>query len=176
MKKILLVVAVLSCIEAVAQGTVWFKNNVPGVFSAPVWLDGVTRLAGYPFCAQLYASVDGSFTPIGMPTLFLANGFVSGGVVVVPANAIVGGVATLRMKAFELTPICEGLPEDCPKGRYAFSESFTVNPTMPSDPPGLPAHLSNLRSFSLVPEPSTSALALVGAAVLLLRRLLVTDY
>ncbi len=172
MKKLLLVTAVIGCVEAMAQGTVWFKNNVPGVFSAPVWLDGVTRLAGYPFCAQLYAGVDGSFTPIGVPTLFLANGFVSGGVVVVPANAIVGGVATLRMKAFELAPLCDGFPyEACPKGRYAFSESFTVNPTMPSEPPGLPAFLTNLKSFSLIiPEPSTIALGLVGAAVLLLRR------
>ncbi len=180
MKKILLMAALMACVGAMAQGTVTFKNNVAGSFSAPVFnSDGVTKLAGNSFYAQLYANIGGSFSPLGSPTPFLANGFVSGGTVTVPAAGIVGGTVTLQMRAWEATSSgVAGSYEAALAGskKVGISETFSVTPGDPStSPPGVPANLVGLKSFSItggsvIPEPSTIALGMVGAAALLLRR------
>jgi len=176
MKKILLMAALVVCVGAMAQGTVNFKNSITGEFSAPVFnSDGVTKLSGDAFYAQLYASVGGSFQPIGAPTKFLLNGIANGGSVTVPAAAISGGVATLQMRAWEASTAGTAGTYEAAIGagkKYGFSESFTVSPTVTpaGSPEGIPANLGNLKSFSLIPEPSTIALGLIGVAALLLRR------
>lgn len=174
MKKILLMAALMACVGAMAQGTFTFKNNVAGSFTAPVSNADGTRLAGNSFYAQLYANIGGSFTPVGSPTPFLANGFVNGGTVTVPANAIVGGQVTLQMRAWEATTAGVAGTYEAAAGagkKFGQSATFTAAPGNPlSDPPGTPANLVGLTSFSLIPEPSTIALGLIGAAALLLRR------
>jgi hypothetical protein len=176
MKKILLVAALMACVGAMAQGTVNFKNSITGEFSAPVYnVDGVTKLSGDTFFAQLYALQGGSFLPIGAPTKFLLNGIASGGETTVPAAAIVGGVATLQMRAWQVATAGTAGTYDLAVGagmKAGISASFTVSPTAPASPPGLPADLVNLTSFSItgVPEPTTIALGMIGAAALLLRR------
>jgi len=175
MKKILLMAALVACIGAMAQGTVNFKNNVAGSFSAPVFnADGVTRLTGNAYYAQLYANIGGSFQPVGTATPFLANGYVNGGTVTIDAAGVVGGVVTLQMRAWEASTAGTAGTYEAAIGagkKYGFSETFTVTPGNPnSNPPGTPADLATLKSFSLIPEPSTIALGLIGAAALLLRR------
>jgi len=177
MKKILLMAALMACVGAMAQGTVTFKNNVAGVVSAPVFnSDGVTKLAGNAFYAQLYANIGGSFTPVGSPTAFLANGFVSGGTVTIPATGVTAGNVTLQMRAWEATTAGTAGTYEAALGankKAGISETITVAAGNPlADPPGVPGNLVGLKSFNItgIPEPSTIALGLVGAAALLLRR------
>ena len=180
MKKLLLMAALMACVGAMAQGTVTFKNNVAGVVSAPVFdSDGVTKLAGNAYYAQLYANIGGSFTPVGTATPFAFNGFVSGGTVTIPAAGIVGGSVSLQMRAWEATSAgTAGSYEAALAGskKTGMSTTFSVIPGDPNaQPPGVPANLAGLQSFSIsggavIPEPSTIALGMIGAAALLLRR------
>jgi hypothetical protein len=181
MKKILLMAALMACVGAMAQGTVLFKNNVAAAgLSAPVFdSDGVTKLTGNAYYAQLYADIGGSFTPVGTATAFAFNGFVSGGQVTIPAAGIVAGKVTLQMRAWEATTAgTAGTYEAALAGskKVGISETFSLVPGNPNDsPPGVAANLVGLKSFSIsggsvIPEPSTIALGMIGAAALLLRR------
>lgn len=93
MKKLLaLLTAVTSVLQAYSQGTVWFNNlDVSGVPNAPVYeSDGVTKLFGSQFMAQLFAGPSAnSLAAIAM------TGFASGA----QAGYFFGGEQTINSVA-----------------------------------------------------------------------------
>jgi len=174
MKKILLMAALMVCVGAMAQGTVNFRTTTAMLVKNT---DGST-LVGDSFYAQLYAETGGSFAPVGTPAKFLANGTLNGGVVTIPAAGVVGGQVTLQVRAWAAASAgTAGTYEAAVATRNAgISATFKMTPADPNaQPPGTPPNISGLTSFSLsgpaaIPEPSTIALGMVGAAALLLRR------
>jgi hypothetical protein len=57
-----------------------------------------------------------------------------------------------------------------PGGKWGESNIISIKTGGYDNPPALAANLVGLTGFQLVPEPSTIALVLLGAAALLLRR------
>jgi hypothetical protein len=166
MKKLLLLaVCIAGAVSVVGQGTVNVANVGVGV-NAPVFnVDTTTRLAGNQFMAQLL--VNG--TPVGAPTPFLSGGsagFFLGGVQ--DAGVAAGTTVTAVVQAWDTAT---GATFDAAliKGVSAEWQLDVVgNPA--GQPPAPPAALVGMTSFSLVPEPSTIALAVLGGVALLFRR------
>jgi len=171
MKKTMCVLALLlASASAFAQGTVNFNNKVTAsAINAPVYApDGVTGLAGAAYLAQLYAGADAnSLAPVGVAVVFKVNGYFGGGAVSTSLNPATGG--TFQVRAWEAAggatydaAVAAGRP-------FGKSDTFVIaklgDPA--ASPPGLPVDLVGLKSFSLVPEPSTVALGVLGAAALL---------
>lgn len=169
MKKLLLVVSlVVATASALAQGTIYFNNYVRGVVDAPVFdVDGTTRLQGTGYSAQL--EING--TAVGPVLNFrtAASNVAPAGLVAGAASFAVAGIApgtqvSVRMHAWM------GALGTGPEG---YSNPFSValgGVSVGGAPPTPAVNLIGLTSFSLVPEPSTIALGLLGAAALLLRR------
>jgi len=175
MKKLLLVtVLMVASVAAYSQGTLNFANFVtvpaPGIsVNAPVFnVDGTTRLAGTQFQAILYGGPDaGSLQAMGPAIGFSTGagaGYFIGGqriVTTVPGNTI----AFLQVRAWDSL---SGVTWDTASIR-------AVSPILQlslGQAPATPPNMVGLQSFSLaaVPEPSTIALAMLGAAALFLRR------
>jgi len=165
MKKLILAVAaVLVSVAAYAQGTVNFNNRISGVVDARVTMpDGVTGV-GAGFTAQLYGGPEGGALAALTPTTTFrtstaaAQGYVNAQVVAVPTVA--GGKnATLVMKVFN----------DVGGAEVGASKPITL--TLGGGTV-VPANMVGLQAFSitLVPEPSTIALAAIGGAALLFLR------
>lgn len=162
MKKLILAAAaIMVSVAAFAQGTVNFNNRITGVVDARVTNpDGTGVGAGYT--AQLFGGPEGGALVALTPTTTFrtstaaAQGYVNAQVVTVP-NVAASSKATLVMKVFQ-----DG------GGEVGKSAPITIalgGGTLP------PANLVGLQGFSIVPEPSTIALAaLGGAALLALRR------
>jgi hypothetical protein len=172
MKKLLSIAALLAvALSASAQGTVTFVNRVSGTpLDAPVFdVDTVTRLAGSGFMAQLYAGTSAdSLTAVGTPVPFrtgVAAGYVSATDVQVPGIAG-GATAFVAMRAWSTA---SGATYEA-AGIRGSSAPIQITLGGAGSPPSTPASLTGLQSFSLVPEPSTIALAVLGGLGLLLRR------
>jgi hypothetical protein len=172
MKKSLLIIACLvASLSAFAQGTVNFANAGGGV-TAPVTNQDGSRLAGAGFQAQLLvgATAD-SLTPVAT-TGFLTGGgagFFNGGVVTLSAHAP-GSRPFFQVRAWDVS---SGATFDAASVRgqsTVFQLGVTTGLGGGGSPPAPPAALVGLTSFQLVPEPSTIALAILGAGALLLRR------
>jgi len=167
---------------AMAQGTVNFVNvSTAASISAPVFAgDGTTKL-GVGNWAQLYAgpagTAPGSLVAVGVPVQFRNNastglplGSVNGGTV---DTLLAGGSsAVIQMRAWAGSAGASYEAALASGAGYGFSNPINVTlGNALAQPPTTPADLINLASFSLVvPEPSTIALGLLGAAALLLRR------
>jgi hypothetical protein len=188
MKKTLIAVAVgLSFMSGLyAQGTVDFRNKVAATattpaLDAPVFdSDGTTKLSGANFFAQVWFSATqaGSFAPItdtaavfrtGAGAGYWNAGIDSGRVL---PGITAGSAAWIQIRVWDST---FGASPDVAKaagGKWGDSNIFQVTNTGGSgNPPGLPAVLAGLTSFSMqVPEPSTIALGVLGLGALLLRR------
>lgn len=160
MKKLILAVAaVMVSVAAFAQGTVTFNNRVTGVVDARViTADGAGVGAGYT--AQLFGGPSGGALAALTPTTTFrtssaaALGYVNAVVVEVPGVAA-ATKATLQMKVFQ------GASE------VGASAPITITlggGTLP------PANLEGMQGFTVVPEPSTIALAAIGGAALLFLR------
>ena len=164
MKKLVLLIAcTVIATSAFAQGTINFTNLKPSkqiINDA----DGNKLTGGF---AQLYAgkSAD-SLSAVGSPVAFYTGkkaGFFKGGVVDVGFN----GAGFFQVKAWSGADNYESA---------LISGMSNVIGLTPGDstasPPGLPADLAGLESFSLVviPEPGTIALAVLGLAAFFVRR------
>jgi len=170
MKKTLIALAALMIsVAAYGQGAVVFNNRVGTSVVAPVSRPNGAG-AGAGVQAQLFlVGAGGALTPLTPATTFRTGSaavefFVNGVDVTIPTIAP-GNPATLRMRAWEGAA---GSSYDASLLRGQ-SNDITVTlggGTLP------PANLVGLTGFSLVviPEPSTIALGLLGAAALLLRR------
>lgn len=176
MKKLLVAIAAVlvtaSSFAQLAPG-VQFNNRITGVVDAPVTRVGLAGSggAGAGVTAEL-VRIDGANITVLTPVTVFRTTSDAAKFYVSPVDVpIVGGTAgqtiTLAMRAYE------GSSYPGPQGSTTFasgqSEPFTVTLKDPSLPG---ATLDNLRGFNItvVPEPSTIALGVLGAAALLLRR------
>lgn len=180
MKRTLLAIAALcAAVGVLAQGTVNFTNDGYTLGDArPVFdVDGTSPLFGDAFLAQLYAGPDaGSLAPVGNAAPFfddfgdanLAGVFSDGNRVI--ETVAPGADAVIEVRAWAAADGGTYEAAEAAGGKVGKSAQFTVATGGAGSPPGLPANLAGFSSFSLVPEPSTAALGLLGAFALLLRR------
>jgi len=186
MKKSLSVVAVCLSFAAgvYAQGTVDFRNKVSAgatPFDSPVYMDfvGGTKLGNANFVAQLWYGASASSVNTALldtPAVFRTGtgaGYWNPGADstrVLPT--IAGGTAAwVQVRVWDSTKGADYNAAKAAGSLYGDSNIFqltTGNPT--GSPPTVPAVLAGLTPFALVPEPSTFALGLLGAAALLFRR------
>jgi hypothetical protein len=179
-KSIIALALVVASVSAIGQGTVQFANLGVGL-NAPVTIDslaGAKGAAGY--MAQLALDVGGSLTPVGAASSFIgagAPGYFSGGVVTVSQLAP-GASGTFRVFAWDstagaattyaaaLTSWNSGLTHG------GWSAPITIATGGGGTPAGPPASLTGLQPWfvTIVPEPSTIALGILGVGALLLRR------
>jgi hypothetical protein len=186
MKKLIIsAICVLAALSSYGQGQVDFTNfaTPPGmpVIDAPVFdIDGTTRLDGGAFLAQLYAGpAGGTLAAIGTPTPFLSGagaGYFGGGSLAIPGVAA-GTTADLQVRAWDASggsTFADAVNAGVSTGMSDLLTGITTGGS--GSPPSAPSPLTGLTSFSLtggnvvVPEPSTIALGLLGAGLLVFRR------
>jgi hypothetical protein len=166
-------------LAAYAQGTVNFAN-IQGSLNVPVYMsDGTTKVAaGNTFMAELLAGTTQGNLNISVATSgFLAAGYFSAGAKTV--TGIAGGATAWMQVRFWNTANGSSYAAAAASGAnnaYGSSNPFQVTLGDPTaSPPGVPAALSGLAGQTLklnsaVPEPSSLALAGLGAAALLVFR------
>jgi len=162
---------------AYAQGTVNFANIGVGL-NAPVLLNDGTTKAGNTYTAVLMAGPNAtSLAQIATATVGATSaGYFLGGTQVIP-TVPGGGTANILIDVYQ-TSLGSFAAAQAANTANAWGQStgFTVKLGDPNaTPPGVPAPLSGLTSITLnkggvVPEPSTFALAGLGAAALLFFR------
>jgi len=172
MKKLLIAIAaVMITASSYGQGAVVFRNRVAGSFDAPIVQAsnpalGAGEIAGMK--AQLFlVGAGGALTPLTPTTTFAATTgaaakYLSSQDVIVPGAT--GGDVTLRLRVFN---------GDTYESSLAQGESadFTATPGVAPNPPANLTGLGNNNILvTVVPEPSTIALGVLGLGALLLRR------
>jgi hypothetical protein len=178
----LLALSLATALPALGQGRLTFLNTEAGT-GVPAGVpatgaDGVTRLTGASFWAQLYAAPgvgwpESSLAAVGTPTNFRTGsdaGFVPAGIVVTIPGAPPGTMATVQMRVWEGRRWSYDPAGDRPVGR---SNLITVGPlggTMPDGTPVSDPFLIGLEYYP-VPEPSAAILAFAGGLTLLLGRI-----
>ena len=186
MNKLLMVLAWMAATVMVSgQGTLDVRNKAYGVKGSVDALifdvDGVTKLAGAAYLAQVYAGPAENLAPVGGPYPFRTGtgvGYYDWGTVVVHVNTVApGATASIQVVAWEAAA---GSYADAsaPGSGYKAGAStvFTAVLGNAGVPPALPVIMYGLTSFSLglglnaIPEPSSMALGLLGAIILLRRR------
>jgi hypothetical protein len=170
MKKALIALAaMLMSVAAYGQAQVVFNTRVVGSVDAPVFKPG-NVLPGPGFTAQLFWDNAGSLVPLTPATTFRT--VATREQYVEPVDVTINGLAagaqgTFIFRAWETA----GGSFDQAKAAHWWGESAPVTIATGG---GLnpPANLVGLQGFTLqiVPEPSTIALGVLGAAALLLRR------
>jgi hypothetical protein len=130
--------------------------------------DGVTPLSGADYWAQAYVGLTlDSLAPVGSPVNFRTGsnaGYIVSEVVTTPFPG--GTTVFVEMRAWEAGA---NSYEAAVAGGKLFGKSDPIQLTV-AEAPNTPPDMVGLKSFSLVPEPSTMALGLLGAAALMLRR------
>jgi hypothetical protein len=168
----------VATVGALAQGQVNFNNRVVGVVDVKVFdTDGTTGLAGDVFTAGLYTgaagAAEGTFALSGATAIFRTGagaGYFIGGV---RTTAFPGNTAIqAQVRAWETSGGASYELASAAGKKVGKSNILTVTVT---EAPNTPPDLVGLQSFSLaggvvIPEPSTIALGVLGAAALLLRR------
>jgi hypothetical protein len=171
------VVGVFAAASVMAQGTIDFSNiktaGRPKIFDK----DGTTALAGANFLVDIlvknpasgnYEGVNKSTGAAFTGSSFLTGanaGLFSGGNLVVPFLAP-DAKAEVIVRAWDVTS-----GASYASALYKNEISFSIDKLGGSgQPPSLPAVIANFKSFALVPEPSTYALAALGLGGLLLFR------
>lgn len=178
MKKALLALTFATVALSVSAQTVTFSNtgSAIGGTGAPVFnVDGSTRLDGAGYLAQLYTdnTALGAAAPFrtGAGAGFWNPG--AGATVTIPGVAP-GAAVSLNVRAWDASKGTSYEAALAAGGAAGQSAAISVVTGGAGSPPGLPASLTGLASFSLkagaIPEPSTIALAAIGGAALLLRR------
>jgi hypothetical protein len=171
MKKLIVAAAVgFLAVGALAQGQFNFGNRVTiaGIDAKVFKPDGVTPLSGADYWAQAYVgkTLD-SLAPVGSPVNFRtggAAGYITSTIVTTPFPG--GTQVFVEMRAWEAGA---NSYEAAVAGGKLFGKSDPIQLTV-AEAPNTPPDMVGLKSFSLVPEPSTMALGLLGAAALMLRR------
>ena len=181
MKKLLVTLAaVLVSVSTFAQGTIVFNTRIVGQVDAPVWAPGGTGTTGAGSLgtvnAQLFlVGAGGALTALTPATTFFTGATAANRYVQIPtSNVTVPGVAA-GSPATVILRAWQGASYDAAVGGAgAYGQSNPITITLGGQPPTgaplQPAVLSGLQAFTLVPEPSTLAFGLLGAAALLYRR------
>jgi len=195
MKKLIAIAVLgLSVATGWSQGTILFQNTgvtFKTTHDKRVYdVDGVTPLVGVNYVAALYyvegtggdlstpatgtmaLGADGTgLAAFRVPTTtskgYWLNGAVGNARTLVGVTA--GETATLQVRVWDITRFASYAEAVAGGGIYGKSETFTY--TVPQ--PGAPVnetYLNDLRSFQLVPEPSTIALGVLGLGSLFLFR------
>lgn len=179
-KTLLLASCLLAACSALAQGTVNFNTSVTGKVDAPITdVNGTTLLPGDgTFLAQLYygpaGAVESALTPIGAAISFRSNkpGYLTGGTLAL-TGITPGAAAVVQVRAWEAAGGSKYEDAAASGKKFGKSELLAVAKTggdTSGGPPTTPANLVGLKGFALIPEPSTIALGVLGAAALLIRR------
>jgi hypothetical protein len=164
-KTILAIVSVIATVSVMAQGTINPSSTPSAIGSEQrITLQDGTPLEGDAYQVQIWVGTDAaSIAPVGETYSFLSGngaGFFRGTDALVVPNIPGGTEVTVVVQAFDAaTPFIEGL-----------SAPFVIELGGKGEPASLPANLVGLTAFSLIPEPTTMVLSLLGASVLLLRR------
>jgi hypothetical protein len=177
MKKLLVTLtAVLVSVSTFGQGTIFFNNRTSAGDIKIFAPDGVSGAgtAAPSVTAQLYLQPagGGALVPLTPATTFRTGAAAS--FYVNPLDVIVNGVqagnaATVIVRAWDTA--AGSYDAAALRGESApltISALGGVNPTTGAIVPT--PDLAGLQSFTLVPEPSTIALGVLGAAALLYRR------
>jgi len=184
MKKTLTAVAVCLSFAAgvYAQGTVDFRNrNTAAGLDAPVSDAGGAKLGNLNFVANIFysATQNGSFTAITDAAAPFRTGtgagywnFGTDFTRVIPGIAG-GSSAWIMIRVWDSTKGADYATAKAAGSPWGDSTPIQVTLGGAGSPPSVPAVLAGLTPFTLtaaVPEPSTIALGMLGAAALLLRR------
>jgi hypothetical protein len=172
MKKLIIVAAcMVASVAAYAQGTVTFGNL------NPVNDVGGSPALGSAFQAELYAGpTGGSLTAIASsitPFIDAAPGFFFNAVDVAIPGVATGESADVMVKVWKISDgATYEIASTKPLAHIGSSVKFSAGPLGGGGPPPLPGASLNMPGFNLtiVPEPSTIALGLLGVGALLLRR------
>ena len=182
MKKLLVTLAaVLVSVSTFAQGTVNFNNRITGQVDAPVWAPGGTGTVGAGSLgtvnAQLFrvtgATGAETYTAIGQVTTFraptAANPLLAAYINPIASMTVDGAAAGSSISV--VLRAWQGASYDAAsvKGQSG-AITISLGGDIPNQPPATAALLTGLTAFELVPEPSTIALGILGAAALLYRR------
>jgi hypothetical protein len=173
MKKLLFVAAcALAVVNAAAQGTVNFSNLGVGL-NQPIYDTDDTTKIGTGYSIGLWAGADaGSLAPVAGATVASgANGLFFGGTKAIAGQA--GGTRPfLEVRVWDSAATSYDAAIAGGQ-KYGTSGAFQIGAPLgdpAAQPPTTPATLVGLPRITLVPEPSTIALGVLGAAALLLRR------
>lgn len=182
MKKLLLTIALgVACVSALAQGQLNFSSfalpQVNVVINDAPQFGGAT-LGGTAFAADIFWGAAGTtdstrLTALNLPSNFLTGagaGHFIGGARTVPVAG--GTTIVVQVRAWDTADGAsyqQCFSSGSATARVGWSGLFNVTVT---EPPNTPPNLVGLTAFSLqpVPEPSTMALAGLGAAALLIFR------
>ncbi len=152
--------AVLTLFTGETGGTVMFSNVGVGI-NAPVFdVDGITKLEGANFLAQLYASpTPDDLRPIGAAVPFLTGagaGYLNPGPSSIRIISAVtpGQMATVQIRVWESAKGTTYEQVATSGGRFGSSEILNVRTGGDGQPPGLPAVLDELQSFALGASPN----------------------
>jgi hypothetical protein len=178
---ITILAAAVGTISALAQGTVNFNNRVTPVIDAPIYVQylGSPELAGAGslpnMSAQLYQINGPVFTPIGQATTFraptAANPLLAAYVNPISSMAVNGAAPGSAIQV--MMRVWQGDNFDTALiGGQTAPVSVILGGDIAGAPTAVPGLLNGLQGFTIfiVPEPSTIALGLCGAAALLYRR------
>ncbi|HXT40964.1 MAG TPA: PEP-CTERM sorting domain-containing protein [Candidatus Angelobacter sp.] len=184
MKKLLFTLAcVFAVASAKAQGTVNFANTAGSLISYAAGVNGGAAVPTGQFTAELlYWATDpgvvnlnssiAGLTSIKTSANFISAGRFIGGVATTPSTTAGGASAWFAVVAWQTS--FGSYDAARAAGFYGYSGVFqnaTGNPN--SIPPGAAAAMTGftgINNVNQVPEPSTIALGILGAAGLLLRR------
>jgi len=167
-KLIVLFVCTVIAASSFAQGTINFNNKVSGAVDARIFdVGGETPLEpGADTFVQLYAGAGAdSLAAVGAATAIRGSGnkagWFKGGTV--DSGLAGGSTGYFQVRAWKGAASYDGAS--------VRGESNVISvKTGGGSPPLPPSNLVGLESFSLVPEPGTIALAILGAAALFIRR------
>ncbi|MBL9135953.1 MAG: carboxypeptidase regulatory-like domain-containing protein, partial [Verrucomicrobiales bacterium] len=144
-------------------GTIYFSNRNLGVgLDAPVFdTDGVTRLSGEAFVAQLWAGPNAdALAPIGEPLAFRTGdgaGYFFSEIRSIPTVSP-GATAFAQIRAWQRSAGATFEAAVANRGKYGMSKTVS-NPTgNVGSPPSLPTYLLGLASFKLGTAPVEFAL------------------
>jgi len=163
MKKILLTaVAMLAALSLYGQGNVNFANAGVGL-NSPFFDVGGARLGAGTYTIELLAGPDaGSLVAAGAAyTGAFANGYFNAGQRTVSNVTTATAVALVRVwdnMGGTITSFAAAQAAGVRFGQSAATFNISLTTT-----PATPATMVNLGSITLVPEPSTIALGLLGA-------------
>jgi len=175
MKKALLTLAALAMVgSSFGQGTITFQYFGGGAGETPILMPDGTTPANDTYTVGLYRTSDLT-TALATTTIFLNTGLFqfSGADVVVPGTPANTGAA-LTVRAWQTS--AGSFAAAVIKGEESFTSAPLggVNPTPP--PPALTspdlsgAGAIGFDGFTMVPEPSTYALGIVGLGALAMMR------
>jgi len=176
MKKLLVTLAaVLISASAFAQGTVTFSNRFASTDARATLPDGSGPGLLADNHAQLYLVSGGTETPLSPATTF-RNSSAAASVFLNPIDVTVptvapGGTATFRIKAWVGGATFETATQFAGQSQTITVSGLGGTPAGGGAPITTP-DLTGLGAFTLavVPEPSTIALGVLGAAALFIRR------